>query len=121
MRPGVHLLLVEPRVLSGWAVASQHESCAGAAKTPCSTATMGRFGTEVLQASVDREPPPLGTRREGGGVSLQPPRLLLDYLRRPDQIGFCQGPGAGWQALSTASVWVRRVPTSWRRGRWMEV
>jgi hypothetical protein len=48
MRPGVHLLLVEPRALLGWAVPAITKSWVGAAKAPCSTATMGRFGTEVL-------------------------------------------------------------------------
>jgi hypothetical protein len=52
----VHLLLVEPRVLFGWAVASQHEVLGARLKAPCSLATMGRSGTEVLQPSVDREP-----------------------------------------------------------------
>jgi len=53
----VHLLLVEPRVLSGRAVASQHESWVGAAKAPCSTATMGGSVRSSYRPSVDREPP----------------------------------------------------------------
>lgn len=55
---------------------------------------MGRFGTEVLQPSVNREPAhrwPADAKV--GGVSIQPPRLLQDERRRPDQIEFCQWPG----------------------------
>jgi len=52
----VHLLLVEPRVLSDWAVANQHEVLGVRRKDPCSPATMGRFGTEVLPPWMDREP-----------------------------------------------------------------
>lgn len=48
--------LVEPGVLFGWAVANQHEVLGARLKAPCSPAPMGRVGTEVLPASVDREP-----------------------------------------------------------------
>jgi hypothetical protein len=70
------------------------KSWVDAAEAPCSTATMGRFATEVLEVfRGPRTTPPLASRREGGGVSLQPPRLLLDELRRPDRSGSAGGLG----------------------------
>jgi hypothetical protein len=90
---------VEPRVLSGWAVASQHESWVGAVKAPCSTATMVGSARSSYRPSVDREPPTAGqqTRRWGSESSATSPAPRLAAAARPDR--YCQGPGSGWQAL----------------------
>jgi hypothetical protein len=53
-----------------------------------------------LQAFSDRgSPPTAGSRRVGGGVSLQPSRLLLDQLRRPGQVGSSSGLGPAGKRL----------------------
>jgi hypothetical protein len=78
VRPGVHLLLVEPRVLFGWAVRSQHRDLGARRKAQRSPTSMGRFATGSYRPSVTENQPTAGSRREAGGVSLQPPRLLQD-------------------------------------------
>jgi hypothetical protein len=75
MRPGVHLLLVEPRMLSGWAVASQHESCAGAARPRAQRQRWVGSVRSSYRPPWTENHHRWGSRREGGGVSLQPPRL----------------------------------------------
>ena len=108
-------------LLSGCAVARNTKSWVGIAKArayrqrgvclPRKTPT-GRPWTERY--------PLLRSRREGGGVILQPPRLLLDSLRRPDQIGLCQWPGSGWQALpSHQSEALASRPTGGAGAGWM--
>jgi hypothetical protein len=52
----------------------------------------GRCGG--LQPFSDRGSPTIGSRRVGGGVSLWPSRVLLDQLRRLDQV-------------SSANAWIR--------------
>ena len=47
-----------------------------------------------LQPFSDRGSPTIGSRRVGGGVSLWPSRVLLDQLRRLDQV-------------SSANAWIR--------------
>ena len=71
-------VMVEPRVLFGWAVASQHGVLVLAAR-PVLTGNDGSVRYGALQAFGGPSTTPLlGRRREGGGVSLQPPHLLQD-------------------------------------------
>src|SRR5215207_1424038 len=62
-------------------------------RTRLRSRVMGRFGAE-LQPFSDRGSPTIGSRRVGGGVSLWPSRVLLDQLRRLDQV-------------SSANAWIR--------------
>jgi hypothetical protein len=59
------------------------------------------------------EAPTAGSGRVGGGVSLEPSRLLLEQFRRLDQVG-PPTPGSGWRVLAPSAL-ASWVPTRWRR------
>jgi hypothetical protein len=118
VRRGVHRHLVEPRVLFGWAVANQHEVLGACRKVPCSLARMGRFGTEVLQPSVDREPAhrwaAIAKVGESGFSRLACSRISSGD---PTRSGSASGLGLVGKRFRRISLGPH-VPTRWRRGRW---
>jgi hypothetical protein len=95
------------------------KSWIGVAKALCSTAMMGRF--VVLQAfSWMQDHPTTGQQTRRWGVSLQPPRLLLNQLRRSDQIGSASGLGpAGKRLHGISPGHVRPGPDGGAASGWM--
>jgi hypothetical protein len=88
VRRGVHLLLVEPRVL-GWAVASQHKSWVGAAKAPVLNGNDGsvRYGGPIGLPWTENHPTAgQQTRRWGSEASAASPAPGLAPATRPGRV-----------------------------------